>query len=245
MEAADSKFSYRPYHEQATAETGEFTGVVIDSEIPHRSSGKKEFYAEQSNSFTLADVKEASKIGVRAAKEALAAFLLILIISCNWGNVNSRFGVPSGLQPVMWVFQLDQYWGMFAPRPPDITWWYNFEGYLDDGTHVELFNNGAMHNFEANVPHTFDKPDIHLSIGNHRWFKLFENGINSHSQREDIRLYFGRWFCREYNARHSGTKRLWKYSIHFVFERLDMAKMDGSRFPPARETIWNHLCYEK
>lgn len=24
-----------------------------------------------------------------------------------------------------------------------------------------------------------------------------------------------------------------------------MEKMDGSRYPPAKETIWNHLCYEK
>lgn len=30
-----------------------------------------------------------------------------------------------------------------------------------------------------------------------------------------------------------------------MYERLNMEKMDGSRYPPAKETIWNHLCYEK
>lgn len=234
---SETKFSYTPHYE-----TLDTIGIYVD---PGVSTGKKEFFADQSNNFTMNDVKEASRIGLTAAKEAFVALLLILIISANAGNVNSQYGVPPSLQPIMWICQLDQYWGMFAPRPPDITWWYNFEGWLDDGSHVELFNNGAMHNFVANHPHTFEKPDIHLSIGNHRWFKLFENGLNSHAQREDIRLYFGRWFCREYNKRNPGTKRVHKYTIHFVFERLDMEKLDGSRFPPARETIWNHLCYEK
>lgn len=57
----------------------------------------------------------------------------------------------------------------------DITWWYNFEATLDDGTQVELFNNGALHTFTPNIPHTYDKPDVHLSIGNHRYssFSLF------------------------------------------------------------------------
>jgi len=239
VNSLDSKFSYLPH-----PETNEFSGVVVDSDVPYKPSGKKEFFADQRR-FTVSDAKEAGKIGVKAAKEAFVALLLVLIISCNAGNVNSKYAVPHSLQPVLWVFQLDQFWGMFAPRPPDITWWYNFEGYLDDGTHVEIFNNGAMHSFTPNIPHTFDKPDVHLSIGNHRWFKLFENGLNSHAQREDIRLYFGRWFCREYNMRHSGTQRLHKYSIHFMFERLDMEKLDGSRFPAAKETIWNHMCYEK
>ncbi len=50
---------------------------------------------------------------------------------------------------------------------------------------------------------------------------------------------------QRYNKRHSGKERVWKYSIHFMYERLDMGKMDGSRYPPAKETIWNHMCYEK
>lgn len=245
VEAADTKFAFRHPSEISTfsaSESAEFAGVVVDSNIP---TGKKEFFEDQSGSFTMQDVKEASKIGMRVAKEVFVAFLLMLIIQTNWGNVTPKYGVSPSFQPVLWMFQLDQYWGMFAPRPPDITWWYNFEGFLDDGRQVELFNNGAMHTFVPNIPHTFDKPNIHESIGNHRWFKLFENGINSHHAREEIRLYFGRWFCREYNSRYEGKDRLQRYSIHFMFERLDMNKMDGSRYPPARETIWNHLCYEK
>jgi len=239
----ESKLAFRPHFETFAANENsstELTNVVVD--LP--SLGKKEIFVDRSQNFTLSDMKDATKIGMKVAKELCLAFLLFLVLSCNAGNLNSSYGVPPALQPVLWVFQLDQYWGMFAPRPPDITWWYNFEGYLDDGTHAELFNNGALHTFTPNIPHTFDKPNVHDSIGNHRWFKLFENGLNSHSQREEIRLYFGRWFCREYNQRHP-ENRVHKYSIHFMYERLNMELMDGSRYPPARETIWNHLCYEK
>jgi len=254
---SSSKLSFRPHYESfekfekennkkddddVSTPSQDFVGLMVEPVAT--DSGVKEFEVRNTK-FTRADVSEASKVGAKAAKEAFVAFLLILVISNNAGNLDSRYGVPPPLQPVLWVFQLDQYWGMFAPRPPDVTWWYNFEGYLDDGTHVELFNDGALHSFEPNTPHTFNKPNVHESIGNHRWFKLFENGLNSHSQREEIRLYFGRWFCREYNARHFGSKKLHKYSIHFMYERLNFEKMDGSRYPPAKETIWNHICYEK
>jgi len=242
----ETKFAFRPHFdtfaakEKSDEDSIELANVVVD--LP--TLGKKEIFEDRSQNFTFNDVKDATTVGLKVAKELCVAFIVFLVLSCNAGNVNSAYGVPPPLQPVLWIFQLDQYWGMFAPRPPDITWWYNFEGFLDDGTHVELFNNGAMHTFTPNIPHTFDKPDVHLSIGNHRWFKLFENGLNSHSQREEIRLYFGRWFCREYNIRHP-ENRVHKYSIHFMYERLNMESMDGSRYPPARETIWNHLCYEK
>lgn len=156
---------------------------------------------------------------------------------------------------------------MFAPRPPDVMWWYNIEAVLDDGTKAELFNNGALFSFKPNVPHTYlkftiatprahiasdvltprtncgyltihnffgsnallgicltflgigclianryDKPrSLHESMGNHRWFKIFENGLNAHEEREVLKLNFGRWLCREYNERHQGSERLYTY----------------------------------
>lgn len=97
-------------------------------------------------------------------------------------------------------------------------------------------------------------------MGNHRWFKLFENGLNSHDYREELRLNFGRWLCREYNSRHDGDDRLYlfevclhrpfdflrhKFSIHWMNERVDVVKQDGTRYPLPRQTLWNHMCYEK
>lgn len=44
---------------------------------------------------------------------------------------------------------------MFAPRPPDVLWWYNIEAELHDGTTAELFNDGVLFTWEPNIPHTY------------------------------------------------------------------------------------------
>lgn len=103
----------------------------------------------------------------------------------------------------MWLMlssHLDQSWAMFAPSPPYVQWWYNIEGKLDNGTQVELFNKGALF---THVPNEFswEKPsvsngDFKISFKNHRWFKYFENGYNSHATHEALRLEFGKWICR-------------------------------------------------
>ena len=64
----------------------------------------------------------------------------------------------------------------------------------------------------------FDKPySVHDSLGNHRWFKLFENGLNSHEYREELRLHFGRWLCREFNARNFDDDRVYHDFIFVLF----------------------------
>lgn len=44
---------------------------------------------------------------------------------------------------------------MFAPRPPDVMWWYNIEGELHDGRKAEVSNDGALWTFEPNIPHRY------------------------------------------------------------------------------------------
>jgi len=206
---------------------------------------KRQTFEDKSSNWEI--FKETIPIAGYLGVQALLGFLLFLVLTWNAGNIQFHdYSTPYSLRGVLFVTQLDQYWGMFAPRPPDVMWWYNIEAELDDGTKAELFNNGAMFTFQPNVPHTYDKPrSVHESMGNHRWFKLFENGLNSHEAREDLRLNFGRWLCREYNARHSGGERLYKYTIYWMNERVDLQKMDGTRYPGGKQTIWNHLCYEK
>jgi len=157
-----------------------------------------------------------------------------------------EYATPHSLRSALFATQLDQYWGMFAPRPPDVMWWYNIEGELHDGRSAELSYDGALFSFVPLIPHTFDKPkSVHYSLGNHRWFKLFENGLNSHEHREELRLHFGRWLCREFNARNFDNDRVHKFAIHWMNERIDTVKMDGTRYANPKQTLWNHLCYEK
>jgi len=131
---------------------------------------------------------------------------------------------------------------MFSPHPPKSHWWYVIEAKLDNGTTTEIFKNEGLWNWEGNSPFNFEKPDpFYKSFGNHRWYKYFENGYNS-KDSESLRLNFGRYLCREWNARHRGASMLHTFTVHFVIESQ---RDDGTRTPFTHSPLWNHICYEK
>jgi hypothetical protein len=218
---------------------------IAESQIHPEGGEHKPYFEEEPVNWNL--IKQAFPIVMGVISNMVTAFLLYLIITWNLGNIQMyQYSTPHSLRSFLYVTQLDQYWGMFAPRPPDVMWWYNIEAELHDGRKAEISYDGALFTFEPNIPHTFDKPySVHNSMGNHRWFKLFENGLNSHEYREDLRLNFGRWMCREYNSRHDGNDRVHKFSIHWMSERVDTQKQDGTRYPLPKQTLWNHMCYER
>jgi len=183
----------------------------------------------------------------KLSKNLLVGLFLFLIVTWCFGNFSAtnHLGTPPSLKWIVWTAHLDQNWSMFAPRPPDTTWWYSIEATLDNGEKVQLWNGGGIHNLEP-VPMTWDKPDpFNIPFKNHRWFKFFEHGYNSHSAREEVRLQFGRWLCREYNKVHSDPERLHTFAVHWMSEQVETAKLDGSRIPKAKVTLWNHICYDK
>eukprot|EP01114_Cavostelium_apophysatum_P015239 TRINITY_DN410_c0_g1_i8.p2 TRINITY_DN410_c0_g1~~TRINITY_DN410_c0_g1_i8.p2 ORF type:complete len:148 (-),score=31.45 TRINITY_DN410_c0_g1_i8:10-453(-) len=143
---------------------------------------------------------------------------------------------------------------MFSPRPPNVWWWYNIEAELENGSIVEMWKNGAIFTLE---PNTFDweRPDpIYPSFKNHRWFKYFENGYNTHPANEQIRLEFGKWLCREYNKLHP-KNRLRTYNVVYMPENIDMDELYDAASTPGlnsalsrrtslpKDTLWNHICY--
>jgi len=242
------------YHKQAHAELegqdgaqhrGPFNNEEHLANYAESQLDTKPFFEEEALHWIV--IKQTTPIVMTIMSNLITGFLLYLVVSWNFGNIGMhQYSTPHSLRSALWITQLDQYWGMFAPRPPDVMWWYNIEGELHDGRKAEVSNDGALFTFEPNIPHSFDKPQsVHNSMGNHRWFKLFENGLNSHDYKEDLRLNFGRWLCREYNARHFGNDRLWKFAIHWMNERVDVQKQDGTRYPLPKQTLWNHMCYEK
>lgn len=63
-----------------------------------------------------------------------------------------------------------------------------------------------------------------------------------HFQNDSILKLFGRWICREYNARHFREKRLYHFRVIFLIEDQPLG---GPRTNRRSEELWEHVCYEK
>jgi len=190
---------------------------------------------------------EAVKLSVQwagfLAANAFIAYSIYLVLSWNCSNIGwYSCSIREQHKPWLWKLQLEQYWGVFAPRPPDSWWWYNIHGKLVNGTEVELFDKAALFTHEPK-PHSWDKPDPYYMVynfKNHRWFKFYEMAFNSGTQI--YRLNYGKWVCREFNAVHHRDTQLKSFSMYLVSERLDYSKDDGSRLPAGKWSQWEHNC---
>ena len=78
------------------------------------------------------------------------------------------------------------------------------------------------------------------SVGNHRWFKYYENVFRSGFG--DIRLLFGRYICREWNKRYEGKEMLWTFEIT---ETIEMIKFDSPPVVHPPKVLWKHKCFDK
>lgn len=178
-----------------------------------------------------------------------AAFCLYVFVTYNLSNIGvTKYGPSPSVRPIIWATMTDQFWGVFAPRPPDSWWWYNIEAELHNGTKAEIFAGGKLWSQDYTIPHTYDKPDpvrFYQGFKHHRWFKYFENGYNMHSKNQEIRLSFGRWLCREYLSKYRGDDRLYKFKLWMVGDRLNPQDELGPRISTGKRVLWDHKCYDK
>ncbi|KAN0026758.1 hypothetical protein ACTFIV_007749 [Dictyostelium citrinum] len=174
---------------------------------------------------------------------AIMGIVFALGWNCNNVNCGIPMTLPQSMNWLVFMTRMDQMWSMFSPRPPAQHWWYTFEGELDDGTLVELWNNQGLFTWIPNVePYTRDKPNPYPEcIGNHRWFKVYEN-LNSGGSFETIRMGLGKWICREYNTRHIEHERLHRFNIVF---RNEQQHLNNTRSPLPDQILWQHICYNK
>lgn len=107
------------------------------------------------------------------------------------------------------------------------------------------------------------------TIGNHRWFKFYEQVNNNHANAA-IRLHWGRYICRylsfcyhavrvacrachvrslnilrrttrEWNKRHGYYERVYEFKIWWLSRRVFL---DGSRKDQPKQQLWHHVCYD-
>jgi len=146
-------------------------------------------------------------------------------IATNWYD----FGVFIGI---------DQYWGMFSPRPPDGDFWLIIEGNLTSGEAVELFRDEGIWKWEGNEM-TYDPPEpFYKSFKSHRWYKYFE--VYVQENQEPLRLEFGKFICREWNRRYEDEDVLQTFNI-WIMEHTHL--LDGTDGEPYGNIIYSHTCF--
>jgi hypothetical protein len=73
---------------------------------------------------------------------------------------------------------------------------------------------------------------------NEHWRKYLENIWSE--QHADQRLHFGRYICREWNARHAGAKQLMTFQITYMLEET---LPDYRRSAPQKTVLSEHRCF--
>ncbi|MEW6280964.1 MAG: HTTM domain-containing protein [Candidatus Eremiobacterota bacterium] len=129
------------------------------------------------------------------------------------------------------LLRLEQYWGMFAPRPLADDGWYVPVGILRNGKQVDLRNGGEVR---------WDKPArLADTYPNERWRKyqmaLYELPNSPH------RKFYCRYLGSRWNASHRGPWRVATVDLFFVRERT----LDGYRTAdPERIRMFRYDCPE-
>lgn len=195
----------------------------------------------------------------------VAACLVALVVSWNLSTLGgSRWSVPEGPRAVGHLLRLDQKWSMFAPFPMTDDGWYAMPGQLADGRWVDLWNGGEPSWADeaerarwsdadrgggpAGAPSGAEqwlsrrKPDgVAQQYPNQRWRKYMRNlWLKEYSE---LRLFFGKARCRDWNAGARGDDRLRTFEIWYMKEETGPPE-EGER-PVVPVRIWSHECYKR
>jgi len=178
----------------------------------------------------------------------IGGIFAVYILWWNLNNIGAAPDVPYPLYMISWPTMTYQAWSMFCP-PPTIGWYHRVKLNFDDKTHAELLQDYGMQVWEASeweglgieTNSTDDIPVIAevLSVYiNHRWFKFWES-FNWNEASDELRLQWGRYVCREWNARYGGDKRLKSHKTFYISWAV-LPNME--REFRTLELQWDHVC---
>jgi len=190
---------------------------------------------------------------MKATFSGIFCFFVLWFIFCSNEQSISRLSTlpvswpPEGITSFFRSIDINQHWSMFAPQPPNTHWYYVMEGDLQNNHVVDLWKRENLFRWEGgndwknNESISWEQPNpFAASIGNHRWFKFYENGVNYGPRSKIILPYFGSWICRKWNSkRESSAERLKTFRIWYMSQDQHL---DGSRGPASRHMLWRHYC---
>ncbi len=193
-----------------------------------------------------------------------AACMVALVVNWNLSTLGSRWSVPEGPRAVGHLLRLDQKWSMFAPFPMTDDGWYAMPGQLADGRWVDVWNGGEpawaneaeratwsdvdQRGGPAGAPGNEKrwlsrrKPDrVAQQYPNQRWRKYMRNlWLKEYSE---MRLFYGKARCRDWNAKAKGDDRLRTFEIWYMKEETGPPHVGERPVVPVR--IWTHECYKR
>lgn len=154
---------------------------------------------------------------VRSSRPMNIVTLLLLAYVTIW---NFRSFAPEkfnrkALNSIDWIsriLRVDQSWSIFAPAPPRDDGWHVIPGKLKDGTEVDVLRDGD--------PVSWEKPSRKMRNAlyrNMQWRTYFINLNRAIGKK--LYPYYGQYLCRDWNARHQGSKQLDNFEIDFMNER--------------------------
>jgi hypothetical protein len=119
---------------------------------------------------------------------------------------------------------LDQRWSMFAPEPRRVTTWYELDGKLVDGRHVNPLLNGK--------PIAAEKPDpVIASFGGMRWLRYLIN-LDTKEQNRTRLNYLAQYLVGNWNVDHGESEQMTQLTISVMVENV---REDGRE--PARKYL--------
>jgi len=122
---------------------------------------------------------------------------------------------PAVVERIASLLHLQEGWAMFASVSPNQSW-YLAPGTLADGSEVELLRRSLVLDWS--------KPaNVQRAQGGFRWTLYLGNAIRRGIDESAFRATYPallNYFCRDWNARHGGTRRLTRVSILAVVESI-------------------------
>jgi hypothetical protein len=172
------------------------------------------------------------------ATNVLALLFLLYVFLWNLTTI-SAFTMPERVVPLGSFLGLNQSWGMFAPSPAKNDGWYVIPGTLRDGQQVDLMPAFTHYDFRVGKEVSWEKPRyVPGTLRNEHWRKYMER--IREEEYTDQRQHFGRYICREWNARHADTEQLLDLQIIFM-EETTLPNYQLST--PQKVVLGEHSCF--
>jgi hypothetical protein len=168
----------------------------------------------------------------------LLAIVAIAVVFCWNLSTVTDFDVPSPLRETGLLLRLDQKWNLFAPYPDKTDGWFIIPGTLRSGTQLDLMPV-TRGDFKIHEGVTEAKPRRVSDIFRDKSWRKYMTGIET-KRNEDMRLYFGKYICREWNARYQGSEQLTRFQLYLIEERT---LPDYRTAEPRKVRLWSHRCF--